>query len=73
LVSEFTAESLSLSLLFVGLGFVLAKQALYSLSHTSGPFFTLVISEMGGSLNYFPTLHRLASNHDPPDLSLASS
>jgi hypothetical protein len=58
---------------WVGLGFelrgLLAKQALYHLSHASSPFFALVILEMGVLQNYLP---RLASNCDPADLILPS-
>jgi hypothetical protein len=50
-------------------GFVLAKQVLYHLSHTSSLVFALVVLEMGS--------HKLFAwaglNHDPPDLSLPRS
>jgi hypothetical protein len=43
-------------------GFILAKKALYHLSHTSSGYFG-----DGSLVNCFP---RLASNHAPPDFSL---
>jgi hypothetical protein len=48
---------------------MLAKQALYCLSHTSGPFWSGYFLEMGGLMNYLP---RLASNLDSLNLSLPS-
>jgi hypothetical protein len=50
-------------------GFMLAKQMVfYSLSRTSSQFCSDYFGD-GGLINYLP---RLASNHDPPDLSLPS-
>jgi hypothetical protein len=51
------------------LGFMLAKQALYCLSHTS-IHFALVIFGDEGLANCLP---RQALNHDLPNLSLPSS
>jgi hypothetical protein len=51
-------------------GFALSKQALYGSNHISGPFFSLLNLEMGFRELCLPTL---ASNHNPPDLSLSSS
>jgi hypothetical protein len=49
-------------------GFTLAKQMFYHLSHSS-VHFALVILEMGSRKLFVG----LASNYDPPDLSLPSS
>jgi hypothetical protein len=51
-------------------GFELAKQALYHLSHISSPLCCSYFGDGGGLKNYLP---KLASNHDPPNLSLPSS
>jgi hypothetical protein len=50
-------------------GFVLAKQVLYCLSHTSSPLCCGYFGD-GSLLN---CLFRQALNHDPPDLSFPSS
>jgi hypothetical protein len=44
---------------------VLAKQVLYSLSHTSSPFCSSIL-KMEGLVNY---LLRLASDHNLPDVT----
>jgi hypothetical protein len=49
----------------VELGFELAEQVLYCLSHTSSPFCSGYFGDY-----YLPGV---ALNHDPPDLSLPSS
>jgi hypothetical protein len=49
-------------------GFTLTKLVLYCLSHTSSPFFSDYFRDVGLK-NY---LHRLALDHDPPDLNLPS-
>jgi hypothetical protein len=54
-------------------GFTFVKQVLCPLSATSPVHFSLVILKMGGGgflMNYLP---RLASNLNPPNLSLSSS
>jgi hypothetical protein len=43
-------------------GFVLAKQVLYNLSHTSSTFCSGYLGD-GGLVNYLP---KLTSNLDPP-------
>jgi hypothetical protein len=48
--------------------FALAKQKRYVSSHTSSPLCSGYFAD-GLFLNYFP---RLASNYNPPDLSLPS-
>jgi hypothetical protein len=50
-------------------GFVLAKQMLYHLSHTSSPFCSGYFGD-GSLMNYLPGL---ASNCDPPHLSFPRS
>jgi hypothetical protein len=50
-------------------GFVLAKQMLYCLSHSSSPFFSGYFGDKGLE-DYLP---RLVLNLDPPDLSLLST
>jgi hypothetical protein len=50
-------------------GLHVAKQVLFHLSHTSSPFCSGDFGD-GGLLYY---LLGLASNHDPPDLSLPNS
>jgi hypothetical protein len=49
---------------------VLAKQMFYCLSHTSSPFCSGYFGDGGGLMKFLP---RLASSHDPPNLSLPSS
>jgi hypothetical protein len=53
----------------LNLGLILAKQALYPMSHTSSPFYSGYFGD-GGLMNCLP---RLVLNLNPPDLGLPSS
>jgi hypothetical protein len=50
-------------------GYMLVKQTLYCLSHTSSPFCSGYFGD-GDIMSYLPGL---VSNHNPPDLSFSSS